>query len=234
MPQRLLCVPRLRQVPQQGSWVDQRLVREGPLEPLRHAACPLSLFLVTVAEAPGLRFSAERSLGQRVSMPPAGFCQARQGLSEGAWVASQRPLSQVLALDRDAMRPAAERLTERHSMGARSPDGVLLAGPRALAASDPTPTPQHPRSLHTGDAPHAGAPSRCGRAGVPAPPCTWLGRRLVARQGLCAPGQTQAAGCLAPARLCSRRVGPGGGGCVRLRPRGTHAPPAALLGHGAV
>jgi hypothetical protein len=111
MPQRLLCVPRLRQVPQQCSWVEQRLVREGPLEPLRHAACPLSLCLVTVAEAPGLRFSAERSLCQRVSMPPAGFCQARQGLIEGAWVASQRPLSQVLALDRDAMRPAAERPT---------------------------------------------------------------------------------------------------------------------------
>ena len=111
MHKRLLWVPRLRQVPQQCSWGDQRLVRDGHIDQWSHEACTLSLFLVTVADAQGLSFYAERSLCQRVSMTPAVFCQARQGLIEGAWVASQRPLSQVLALDRDAMRPAAERPT---------------------------------------------------------------------------------------------------------------------------
>ena len=111
MHKRLLCVPRLRKVPQQFSWVDQRLVRDGHIDQLSHEACTLSLFLVTVADAQGLSFYSERSLCQRLSMTPAVLCQARQVLIEGALVAYQRPLSQVLALDRDAMRPAAERPT---------------------------------------------------------------------------------------------------------------------------
>jgi len=98
-------------VPQPFSWVAQRLVREGPIDQWRHEACPLSLFLVTVADAQGLRCSAERALCHRVSMTPAGFCQARPVLIAGALVAYQSPLYQVLALDRDALRPAAERPT---------------------------------------------------------------------------------------------------------------------------
>ena len=67
------------------------------------------LFLVTVADAQGLSFYADRSLCERLSMPPAGCGQARPALVACALVAYPSPLSQVLALARDALRPAAER-----------------------------------------------------------------------------------------------------------------------------
>jgi hypothetical protein len=90
---------QLRRVPSQFSWVDQRLVREHGMDQLRHAACALSRFLITVAEAHGLSFYADRSLCQRLSMPHEGLHQARQALIQLGLVAYQRPLYQVFALD---------------------------------------------------------------------------------------------------------------------------------------
>jgi hypothetical protein len=106
-----ISLAKLRQVPQQFSWVDQRLVRERYIDQLSHEACALYLFLLTVADAQGLSFYSERSLCQRLSMTPVVLRQARQALIAFALVAYQRPLYQVLALDRDALRPAAERPT---------------------------------------------------------------------------------------------------------------------------
>jgi hypothetical protein len=55
----------LRKVPPPFSWVDQRLVRERSIDQLTHEACALYLFLVTVADAQGLRYDSERSLCRR-------------------------------------------------------------------------------------------------------------------------------------------------------------------------
>jgi hypothetical protein len=63
---------RLRTVPHQFSWVDQRLVRERSSDQLSHEACALSLCLVTVADAQGLRCYSDRSLCERLSRRPAG------------------------------------------------------------------------------------------------------------------------------------------------------------------
>jgi hypothetical protein len=111
MHKRPISLAKLRQIPQQFSWVDQRLVRERYIDQLSPEACALYLFLVTVADAQGLSFYSERSLCQRLSMTPAMLRQARQALIARALVAYQRPLYQVLALERDAMRSAAERLS---------------------------------------------------------------------------------------------------------------------------
>ena len=56
MHKRPISVARLRTVPSQLSWVDQRLVRECYIDQLSHEACALSLFLLTVADAQGLSF----------------------------------------------------------------------------------------------------------------------------------------------------------------------------------
>ena len=111
MHKRPLSLPRLRKVPPPCSWVDQRLVRERSIDQLSPEACALSLFLITVADAQGLRFYSEQSLCQRLSMAPAVVRQARQALIACALVAYQHPRYQVLALDRDVMRPAAARPT---------------------------------------------------------------------------------------------------------------------------
>ena len=102
-----ISLAKLRQVPQQFSWVDQRLVRERSIDQLSHEACALYLFLLTVADAQGLSFYSEQSLCQRLSMTPAVLRQARQALITLALVAYERPLYQVLALDGDPRSPAA-------------------------------------------------------------------------------------------------------------------------------
>ena len=89
---------KLRHVPSQFSWVDQRLVREHLIDQLSHEACALYLFLVTVADAQGLSYYADRSLCQRLSMPAPLLRQARQLLIQQGLVAYRQPLYQVLAL----------------------------------------------------------------------------------------------------------------------------------------
>jgi hypothetical protein len=95
----------LRTVPPPGSWVDQRLVRERALDPLSHAACALALLWVTGAEAQGGRLYSAPSLGPRLSLPLEGLRQARGRRVHLGLVASERPLSQVLALGEDARGP---------------------------------------------------------------------------------------------------------------------------------
>jgi hypothetical protein len=109
MHKRPISLAKLRKVPSQFSWVDQRLVRERYIDQLSPEACALYLFLVTVADAQGLSFYSEPSLCQRLSMSLTVLRQARQALIRCDLVAYQRPLYQVLALDGDAREPAAER-----------------------------------------------------------------------------------------------------------------------------
>lgn len=78
-----ICFSKLRKVPKQFSWVDQRLVRERSLDQLSHEAWTLSLFLVTVADAQGLSFDSDHALCQRLSMTAAVLSQARQALLAG-------------------------------------------------------------------------------------------------------------------------------------------------------
>ena len=101
IPKHPLCTTKLRRVPQQFSWVDQRLVRERYIDQLSHQACALYLFLLTVADAQGLSFYADRSLCQRLSLTPNDLHQARVLLIRQGLVAYKRPLYQVLALDAD-------------------------------------------------------------------------------------------------------------------------------------
>ena len=98
MHKHLISPAKLRRVPSQFSWVDQRLVREHYIDHLSPQACALYLFLVTVADAQGLSYYADRSLGQRLSLSPAALRQARESLIRQGLLAYQRPLYQVLAL----------------------------------------------------------------------------------------------------------------------------------------
>ena len=99
MDKRPISLAKLRRIPRQFSWVDQRLVRDHYIDQLSHEACTLYLFLVTVADAQGLSYYADASLGQRLSLTGAELHQARQTLITRGLVAYQRPLYQVLALD---------------------------------------------------------------------------------------------------------------------------------------
>ena len=111
MDKHLISLAKLRRVPQQFSWVDQRLVRERYIDQLSHAACALYLFLITVADAQGLSYYADPSLCQRLALTASELHQARQVLITQGLVAYQRPLSQVLALDAAPQEASARAST---------------------------------------------------------------------------------------------------------------------------
>ena len=96
---RVLCPERVRQIPAQFSWVDQRLVRERHIERCDPPAAALYLFLVTVADGQGLSYYSDAALVRCLSMSTARLSQARGDLVGSGLIAYQRPLYQVLALD---------------------------------------------------------------------------------------------------------------------------------------
>lgn len=103
---RVLRPERLRRIPRQFSWVDQRLVSEHYLERCDEGALALYLFLVTVADAQGLSYYGEAKLTKILSMPAARLQNARTALIELDLIAYEAPLYQVLALSSPAAAPA--------------------------------------------------------------------------------------------------------------------------------
>jgi hypothetical protein len=99
---RVLCPERLRKVPAQFSWVDQRLVRQRYLCRCEHAAWALYLVLVTVADAEGLSYYSDESLQRMLCLDHAGLQAARAQLCQAGLVVYQQPLYQVLGLEQSA------------------------------------------------------------------------------------------------------------------------------------
>ena len=99
MEKRLLYPQRLRKLPPQFSWIDQRLVRDEHIDRLSHPASALYLFLSTVADKNGLSYYSDRSLGRRLQMPTAQLNSARAELVAADLIAYQAPLYQLLSLD---------------------------------------------------------------------------------------------------------------------------------------
>jgi hypothetical protein len=109
MNKKILRPDRLRQVPAQFSWVDQRLVRENFLRYADPAAWSLYLVLVTVADAQGLSYYSEATLSRLLRMDLLQLAHCRRQLVEANLVAYQKPLYQVLAL------PPAQVVTPQNS-----------------------------------------------------------------------------------------------------------------------
>jgi hypothetical protein len=115
---RVLCPERLRRVPAQFSWVDQRLVRQRYLSRCDHAAWALYLVLVTVADAQGLSYYSDESLARMLRLEHAGLRAARAQLCAAGLVVYQPPLYQVLGLEESvpALSPAVPRTGQTRSL----------------------------------------------------------------------------------------------------------------------
>ena len=99
MTHKYLLVPeRVRRLPKQFSWLDQRLVREHYLPRCDAQAWALYLLLVTVSDARGLSYYSDRSLSDMLSFGAGELAQARKELMTADLLAYQAPLYQVLAL----------------------------------------------------------------------------------------------------------------------------------------
>jgi hypothetical protein len=117
MQKRLLVPSRVRRVPRQFSWIDQRLVRDHHIERCDSAALALYLFLVTVADAEGLSYYADASIGRLLSLRPEALAGARAALVRAGLLAYEAPLYQVLALDRAPEPPAPTQASSRRGAG---------------------------------------------------------------------------------------------------------------------
>jgi hypothetical protein len=98
MHKKILRPDRLRQVPAQFSWIDHRLVRDNFLRHGDPAAWSLYLVLVTVADAQGLSYYSDATLGRLLKLDPVALSRARQQLHAADLLAYQKPFTQVLSL----------------------------------------------------------------------------------------------------------------------------------------
>ena len=97
---RVLCAQRLRQVPPQFSWIDQRLVRQGKyLAGCSVRALALYLILVTVGDAEGLSYYSDRTLQRMLRFSADQLREARRELCRTQLIAYESPLYQVLSLE---------------------------------------------------------------------------------------------------------------------------------------
>jgi len=117
MQKKILRPERLRQVPAQFSWIDQRLVRENFLRHGEPAAWALYLVLVTVADAQGLSYYSEATLSRLLKLDLVQLAQARQQLVSADLLAYQKPLYQVLALPPAPQAPSSPHAGQSLSAG---------------------------------------------------------------------------------------------------------------------
>ena len=95
---RILSHERLRQCPEQFSFVDHRLVRAGYLRRAEPKAWALYLVLVTVGDEHGLSYYSDPSLARLLSLSVEEIAAARRQLVHAGVLAYEEPLYQVLAL----------------------------------------------------------------------------------------------------------------------------------------
>jgi hypothetical protein len=123
---------RLRQVPEQFSWVDQALVQRHFIDRCDARAAALYLFLITVADAQGLSYYGASTLTERLHLSTEELGAARAQLVELELVAYRAPLYQVLALPGTQAAPrAAPRVSAPEPASARVRE--TSAGPVSLA-----------------------------------------------------------------------------------------------------
>lgn len=95
----ILCPERLRHVPRQFSWIDQRLVRDRHIQNRSPRALALYLFLCTVADARGASYYSDSTTGKILSFSSAQLREARAELVAAGLIAHQSPFYQVLSLE---------------------------------------------------------------------------------------------------------------------------------------
>ena len=116
VPKVPIVADRIRKVPRHFSWIDHRLVRDRHIEHCSHAAATLYLFLVTVGDAKGLSYYGDKSIIKYLSMDQNTLNDARSSLIRIGLIAWQKPLYQVLSLDRPERKKPAPRLNMDHPL----------------------------------------------------------------------------------------------------------------------
>ncbi len=121
----LLRPERLRQIPEQFSWVDQALVQQHLIDRCEARSAALYLFLITVSDAQGLSYYGAATLARRLHLSDEQFGAARQQLIDLDLIAYRSPLYQVLALPGTVAAPrpvpCAPAITRNGATGGGQP-----------------------------------------------------------------------------------------------------------------
>jgi hypothetical protein len=91
-------------------------VRDRHIENCSPAAAALYLFLVTVGDAKGLSYYGDKSIIKHLCMDQSTLQDARANLIRIGLIAWQKPLYQVLSLDRPEREKPAPRSTMDHPL----------------------------------------------------------------------------------------------------------------------
>jgi hypothetical protein len=118
----ILCPERLRRVPRQFSWIDQRLVRDGHISRCTPNALALYLLLCTVADAQGLSYYSDSKVASLLSLSESELRKARAELLSAALIGYRKPFYQVLSLEPDqgSVAEPRHRVSAKRSRSARS------------------------------------------------------------------------------------------------------------------
>lgn len=103
----ILCPGRLRHVPRQFSWIDQRLVRDRHIQGRSPEALALYLLLCIVADAQGASYYSDTTACKLLSLSATRLREARAELVAAGLVAYQAPFYQVLSLESKSADPSA-------------------------------------------------------------------------------------------------------------------------------
>lgn len=123
---KILCPERLRRVPDRFSWVDHRLIRDKYIRRCGPEALSLYLLLVTVGDAEGLSYYSDATAGRLLSLAEPAVARARRELVQADLVAYERPLYQVLSLE----RPRVARPREGRALPIGEILGKMTGGER--------------------------------------------------------------------------------------------------------
>ena len=144
----IICPERSRRMPSSFSWVDHRLVRDRYISRCSSEALALYLFLVTVADAEGLSYYSDSSIGKYLTMHLQTVRKARRELGIAGLIAYQEPLYQVLGLESPGT-PSRLSSVSGHSraIGKTSKDNEEEDQPPMSPAPLKPPTPTTPPTL---------------------------------------------------------------------------------------
>jgi len=142
----IICPERLRRIPEHFSWIDHRLIRDDYVRRCQIEELALYLFLVTVGDAEGLSFYSDSSLCKQLSIALTTLRQARQALMTIGLIAYEKPLYQVLDLDRKSL--SREAISPAKNEKSKDPDDSSQWNQKPPVCHSQVPTET---SLHIGE-----------------------------------------------------------------------------------
>ena len=134
MPIKRLIDPRRmrKALPRGFGWIDHRLLRDGYLSRCSPQALALYVLLVCASDGQGLSYYSAPRIAQLLQLEPAALSEARRELIGLGLIAYQKPLYQLLSLEREL--PEHKSQPAQRTASASEPQPIGAISPLSLKA----------------------------------------------------------------------------------------------------